>query len=317
MRAFWAKLSKKAIFWTPPQQKRRFWLIIENQLGFLARNCSEKRRNRSDRDMAQSSTCGWLGLVWLGLVWATIKIMTPQNAAIFYAWRFGDLKLSEVAPANQTKELSVHELFAGAFQNKSSMWIVLVFLRKNTRIHKNGRTSWTFRFGPFFGLVCWGDSWNSSLPWIRNARLFIILFVRNFWRVCAQFWLSVRNSVWGPFNRNSGGNPSLCWLGGGGGFKGRENCEQTFCEQTCVSYWRCYTHKTWDCGSEGLFSLVVTKESRNQLPKPKDEHCQGNQTFKPLTSLFFFHCVLQLQGQGQTCVTTLVIKRHKPMLHVW
>ena len=26
-----------------------------------------------------------------------------------------------VAPANQTKERSVHELFAGAFRNKSSM----------------------------------------------------------------------------------------------------------------------------------------------------------------------------------------------------
>ena len=49
----------------------------------------------------------------------------------------------------------------------------------------------------------------------RNARLFIILFVRNFWRVCSRFWLSVRNSVWGPFNRNSRGNPPLCWLGGG------------------------------------------------------------------------------------------------------
>ena len=35
---------------------------------------------------------------------------------------------------------------------------------------------------------CKGDSF-------RNARLFIILFVRNFWRVCSQFWLSVRNSV--------------------------------------------------------------------------------------------------------------------------
>ena len=67
--------------------------------------------------------------------------------------------LLEVAPANQTKERSVHELFTGAFWNKSSMWIVLVFLRRNTRIHKIGRNSWTFRFGPFFGLVCWGDSW--------------------------------------------------------------------------------------------------------------------------------------------------------------
>ena len=66
---------------------------------------------------------------------------------------------SGVTPANQTKERPVHELFAGAFQNKSSMWIVLVFRRKNTRIHKNGRNSWTFRFGPFFGLVYRGDSW--------------------------------------------------------------------------------------------------------------------------------------------------------------
>ena len=66
---------------------------------------------------------------------------------------------SWVAPANQTKERPVHELFPGAFRNKSSMWIALVFPRKNTRIHKNGRNSWTFCFGPFFGLVCRGDSW--------------------------------------------------------------------------------------------------------------------------------------------------------------
>ena len=46
--------------------------------------------------------------------------------------------LSGVAPAKETKERSVHELFARAFRNKSSMWIVLVFLRKNTRIHKKG-----------------------------------------------------------------------------------------------------------------------------------------------------------------------------------
>ena len=141
---------------------------------------------------------------------------------------------SGVAPANQTKERSVHELFAGAFRNKSSIresclfsqgkpcreehsmdqcrsrlklsenferhwsirisgeihmdqslvhtfsWgnshgpmvlkvllkfpptLVLVhgwlFPRKTTRIHKNGRNSCTFRFGPFFGLVCRDDS---------------------------------------------------------------------------------------------------------------------------------------------------------------
>ena len=39
-----------------------------------------------------------------------------------------------------------------------------------------------------------------------------------------------------PSNRNSRGNPSFCWLGAGGG-KGHKNCEQTFCEQTGVSYY--------------------------------------------------------------------------------
>ena len=43
-----------------------------------------------------------------------------------------------------------------ALWNQSSMWIAFVFPRKNTRIHKNRRNSWTFRFGPFFGLVCRG-----------------------------------------------------------------------------------------------------------------------------------------------------------------
>ena len=45
---------------------------------------------------------------------------------------------------------------------------------------------------------------------------------------CSQFCLR------SFFNRNSRGNPSLCWLGKGG-VKGRENCEQKFCEQTGVS----------------------------------------------------------------------------------
>ena len=40
----------------------------------------------------------------------------------------------------------------------------------------------------------------------------------NVWRMCLQFWLSVRNSVWGPFNRDSGGSPLFCWLGRGGGW---------------------------------------------------------------------------------------------------
>ena len=87
--------------------------------------------------------------------------------------------IRESPPANQTKERSVHELFAGAFTlNKSSMWIVLVFLRKNTRIHKNGRNSWTFHFGPFFGLVCRGDSWFILLCSVPES-LYVIWWVPN------------------------------------------------------------------------------------------------------------------------------------------
>ena len=50
------------------------------------------------------------------------------------------------------------------------------------------------------------DEWSllhGVLSLIGNARLFIILFVRKFGRVCSQFWLSVRNSVWGPLKRKS------------------------------------------------------------------------------------------------------------------
>ena len=39
-----------------------------------------------------------------------------QNGQIKTSWSY-----SGVAPANQTKERSVHEVFAGAFRNKSSM----------------------------------------------------------------------------------------------------------------------------------------------------------------------------------------------------
>ena len=45
--------------------------------------------------------------------------------------------LSRVAPANQTKEGSAHELFAGAFRNKSSICESCLFYKeKHTRIHR-------------------------------------------------------------------------------------------------------------------------------------------------------------------------------------
>ena len=45
--------------------------------------------------------------------------------------------LSGVTPANQTKERPVHELFPGAFRNKSSICESCLFPKeKHTRIHK-------------------------------------------------------------------------------------------------------------------------------------------------------------------------------------
>ena len=69
-----------------------------------------------------------------------------------------------------------------------------VFLQKNQKI-RGAREIGAAISGPriagktFYGHEAFSESQ------FRNARLFIILFVRNFWRVCSQFWLSVRNSV--------------------------------------------------------------------------------------------------------------------------
>ena len=97
---------------------------------------------------------------------------------------------------------------------------------------------WSVWFRPIQTALCKfgrggvGVRWDFRLQWFR-ARLLKIQFVRNFGRVCSRFWLSVRNSVWGPFNTKSRGNPSLCRLGWG--VKEHQHCEQTFCEQTGVS----------------------------------------------------------------------------------
>ena len=61
---------------------------------------------------------------------------------------------SGVAPANQTKERPVHEPFPGAFRNKNSMWIVLVFLRKKHQNSQKWVKFMNFSLWPFlwFGL---------------------------------------------------------------------------------------------------------------------------------------------------------------------
>ena len=83
-------------------------------------------------------------------------------------------------------------------------------------------------FASTIAFIFWGYFKDQKPRFVRNSvcsqlleGLFAIL------AECSQF-------CWGPFNRNSRGNPSLCWLGGGE-VKGHKNCEQNFCEQTGVS----------------------------------------------------------------------------------
>ena len=115
------------------------------------------------------------------------------------------------------------------FQGIPSFFVRFSLLSQGSWGFGNGKKSLLFWWFSFLFLKKQGKEDQGT------ARLFIILLVRNFWRVCSQFWLSARNSVSGTFNGKPRGNPSLCWLGGGG-VKRHKNCEQTFCEQTGVSY---------------------------------------------------------------------------------
>ena len=96
---------------------------------------------------------------------------------------------SGVAPANQTKERLVHELFRGAFRNKSSMWIVLVFLRNHT-------PEFTKKWAKFMNFSFWSFLW-FGLP----GRL-LIHFSEN----SRRLWLSeIRCWKSFPANLNAAG----------------------------------------------------------------------------------------------------------------
>ena len=64
--------------------------------------------------------------------------------------------------------------------------------------------------------VFWGSLVFSRSRANPETPLFIILFVRNFRRVCSQFWLSVRNSVSGPLIEIQEEIHHFAVLGGGG-----------------------------------------------------------------------------------------------------
>ena len=77
--------------------------------------------------------------------------------------------------------------------------------------------------------------WKKARPklvllFVRNAHLFIILFVRNFWRLCSQFLVVFAILFEVLLIEIEEEIHHFAGLGGGG-VKGCKNCEQTFCEQ--------------------------------------------------------------------------------------
>ena len=64
--------------------------------------------------------------------------------------------ISGVAPANQTKERSVHELFTGAFPGTKVQCESCLFSKGKKPEFTKWARFMNFSFGPFFGLVCRG-----------------------------------------------------------------------------------------------------------------------------------------------------------------
>ena len=89
--------------------------------------------------------------------------------------------ISGVTPANQTKKRPVHELFPGAFRNKSSRCESCLFSEgKNTRIHTEmgAKFTWTFRFGPFFGFREGANREKLTVKKIiNNEMLFLTVYI--------------------------------------------------------------------------------------------------------------------------------------------
>ena len=94
----------------------------------------------------------------------------------------------------------------------------------------------------------------------RNARLFIILFVRNLGgflhntgRVRSQFCLR-------PFISNSTGNPSLCWLGGG--FRGARIVNKQFVNK--LAFPICH----FACSAPFCYAVLLGQKScRTKVPQ--------------------------------------------------
>ena len=146
--------------------------------------------------------CANLGWVWSSLIFKEHK----KNK-----WAIGGSSqkplFSGVAGKPNQRKISSWTFRRGIPEQKFEIWIVLLFLRKN-RIHKNGRNSWTFRFGPFFGLVCWGDSWFLSLSWMflwSGVRTRVVFKKGGFSR-CSPEWKPERGYIrmFRNANRNEG-----------------------------------------------------------------------------------------------------------------
>ena len=159
-----------------------------------------------------------------------IRIMRFEIVA--NRWRFEALRTANCDSRHLSRGLSVRKKIISALHS----WLARVHSCSPSHHGPSSfhsKTSFKIQFSAPGGLTCvfckfvmlgggaYRGGFRKKEPkralCFRVSRLFIILFVHNFRRVCSQFSESVRNSVRGPFNPDSRGNPSLGWLGEGRG----------------------------------------------------------------------------------------------------
>ena len=87
-------------------------------------------------------------------------IEDPPRRVVFWS-RIQTEEISHLCDQGPEQRLQGQKVVNTVFAAKLS--IVLVFLREKHQGSQKRRNSWTSRFGPFFGLVCRGDSWKRGV----------------------------------------------------------------------------------------------------------------------------------------------------------
>ena len=165
--------------------------------------------------------------MWIGVLWAGLRVaMWITHVGGKFRHGLLEKSLNQKRPfvhnLGGPKVLLFRHFFAPASEIKN------LEIQKNQKIKKSENQKWNYcdclTFCDSFSVIIWLSV--TDFPWLPDFLWQTLgrVFKGDHWghpihnSVCSQFWgsLCVRNSVWGSLNRDSRGNPSLCWLGRGG-----------------------------------------------------------------------------------------------------